>query len=499
MGTQAPGEPVVDNPTYLGNIRYFFEKDDIEHMAAKGIDLSTYDGVKGKAGPVYIHTLQPDGDMPPDPARKWSAERSQTFKNWILNRFPMGTAPAPTEGAKPLVAAAVPTRLRKNVTKLGQPEIDVLTKAFKGIMAKDPSDPNSYCALAGIHGLPQSFCLHHEDRFNPWHRVYLKTFEDALRSVPGCENVTLPYWDIKTPIPALLQSSPFDSYVVPIDLGPGYGANYKTKRDSQTKIDQKLAMFDVINDLDTALTQSLWGASGNTPSGFQYFSIAGHDGGHSSIGPAMGDQNVSSYDPIFWFFHCNLDRHWLSWQTNVGATTLTGFKSTLKGSTDWLSDPVIYALSPWTMTADATIEDYAGIGYDQLMGVPAVMAAAFENKVGSLDASRSFTIRRSTPVSVQVKNIDRLNIPGSFSVTLLADGEAVARRAFFQPNKPRDCATCRKIGLVSLNFRVPADKILDKKLSVAIDVLNQENIGTRFPLSSAGNPTINVRLLLEDN
>jgi len=328
------------------------------------------------------------------------------------------------------------------------------------------------------------------------HRVYLKIFEDALRSVPGCENVTLPYWDITTPIPTLLKTPPFDSYVVPIDLGGSLGANYKTRRFDQATIDTNLANYDVFDDLDTALTQSLWGASGLNPSGFQGFSISAHDGGHGSIGPTMGNQNVASYDPIFWFFHCNLDRHWLTWQKNVRADTLTGFKSTLRGNTDWLSDPIIYALTPWTMTADATIEQYGGIGYDQLMGGPAM--AAFENKVGSMEASRNFTIRRSTPVSVQVKNIDRLNIPGTFRVTLLADGEPVARRIFFQPDAPRNCSTCRKIGLISLNLRVPPDRILDRKLSVAIDVLDQEHMGTRFPLSSAGNPTISARLLLED-
>ena len=26
--------------------------------------------------------------------------------------------------------------------------------------------------------------------------------------------------------------------------------------------------------------------------------------------PAMAEQNVASYDPVFWFFHCNLDRLW---------------------------------------------------------------------------------------------------------------------------------------------------------------------------------------------
>ena len=149
------------------------------------------------------------------------------------------------------------------------------------------------------------------------HRVYLKIFEDALRSVPGCENVTLPYWDITTPIPTLLKTPPFDSYVVPIDLGGSLGANYKTRRFDQATIDTNLANYDVFDDLDTALTQSLWGASGLNRSGFQGFSISAHDGGHGSIGPTMGNQNVASYDPICWFFHCNLDRHWLTWQKNV--------------------------------------------------------------------------------------------------------------------------------------------------------------------------------------
>jgi hypothetical protein len=493
MPDPTPDEPVVENPTYMGDIRHFFTQDDITHMAAKGIDLGTYDGVKGHAGPIFIHTLQPGGDMPPDPAPKWSAARSQTFKNWIRARFPVGTATAPTTAPMD-VAEAVPARLRKNVTTLSQPEIDALTKAFKGLMAKDPSDPNSYCAIAGIHGLPQVNCLHHEDRYNPWHRVYLKVFEDALRSVPGCENVTLPYWDIKTPVPALLKTPPFDSYVVPVGLSGGFGTNYKTERSDQATIDATLEQWQVFEHLDAALNQSLWGVSGTN--GFQDDSIAAHDGGHVSIGPTMAAQEVASYDPIFWFFHCNLDRHWLTWQGNVRANTLKGFKSTLRGDTDWLSDSIIYALTPWAMTADATIEQYAGVGYDQLMG--GLEMVAFQNTVGSLEASRTFTIRRSNKVSVMVKDIDRLNIPGSFGVTLLADGKPVASRAFFQPNAPRDCPACRKLGLVSVNFRVDQDQILDKKLSVAIEVPNQKGIGAAFPLSSAGNPTINARLLLED-
>ena len=78
---------------------------------------------------------------------------------------------------------------------------------------------------------------------------------------------------------------------------------------------------------------------------------------------------------------------------------------------------------------------------------------------GSVEAARSFSIKRSSPVSVRVEGIDRL---------------------------------------ATIDFRIDQEKILDRKLSVAIEVPTHEELGTRFPMSTAGNPTINARLLLED-
>jgi hypothetical protein len=481
-------EQHVANPTYMADIRYIFDTIDIQHMAAKNIDLGSYAGVKKNALAIYAHTTQPGGDMPPEPDRKWSAERSQTFRNWIVAGYPMGTAVAPTIAA--LAAAAPAERIRKNVATLSPAEIEQLKTAFTGVMARDASDPTSYAALAGVHGLPQTWCLHHEDRFNPWHRVYLKAFEDALRSVPGCQDVTVPYWDISTPVPDLLKQPPFDSYVVAADLGPPYGAGYRTTRNDQAGIDAGLARYSVLQHINSALVQTLWGVSG--VSGMQDDFIAAHDGGHMSIGPTMADQNVASFDPIFWFFHCNLDRLWLRWQVNDSATTLTGFTSTLEGNTGWLSAP-FNALPPFDTTADQTIA--FGIGYEE----PAMAAeATLVNKLGSIAAARAFVIPPAAKVSVMVKNIDRLNIPGSFEVNLLADGEVVATRAFFQPNAPRDCENCRKLALVNVNFQLDADRITGRKLTVEVAVPGHEEIGARFPLSALGNPTINARLLLED-
>src|SRR6266508_5992595 len=191
-------DSVIENPTYLEHIRHFFEPIDIEHMGALGVDLSTYEGLKNRATSVYFRTKPPNASMPPQTERQWSVERSETFDNWIQSGFPLGE-PTPQKPTTPTENGA---RLRKDASALDQGEIEALGRAFQGIMDRAPDDPTGYFSLAGLHWFPiPSECLHHEDRFGPWHRVYVTKFEDALRSVPGAESVTLPYWDITEPPP----------------------------------------------------------------------------------------------------------------------------------------------------------------------------------------------------------------------------------------------------------------------------------------------------------
>lgn len=39
------------------------------------------------------------------------------------------------------------------------------------------------------------YCYHGQILFPTWHRAYINRLESALRSIPGCENVTLPFLD----------------------------------------------------------------------------------------------------------------------------------------------------------------------------------------------------------------------------------------------------------------------------------------------------------------
>lgn len=85
--------------------------------------------------------------------------------------------------------------------------LDDLMRAWQGIKALPPEDPNSFFMIGGYHGEPfrgagwgssaywGGYCNHGNVLFPTWHRAYLLRIEDALRSIAGCAAVTLPFWD----------------------------------------------------------------------------------------------------------------------------------------------------------------------------------------------------------------------------------------------------------------------------------------------------------------
>ena len=110
-------------------------------------------------------------------------------------------------------------------------KLENLIRAFRGIQALPVDSKNSFFYLAGLHGLPfrgpgetnpewwGGYCWHDTVLFPTWHRIYLLRLEDALRTIPGCHNVTLPFWDelaglsdpsFREPIPSVLTSQTFD-------------------------------------------------------------------------------------------------------------------------------------------------------------------------------------------------------------------------------------------------------------------------------------------------
>ena len=114
-------------------------------------------------------------------------------------------------------------------------------------------------------------------------------------------------------------------------------------------------------------------------------------------------------------------------------------------------------------------------------------------------ASRS---GRSTPVSVRVKDIDRLEHSRFLRSSIsLADGEPIAKRA----SLPADVAARLRDLQVSYALHQPrfphrageAPRPSRCRLRSTCTATGGDR-DAQFPLAQAGNPTINARLLLHD-
>ena len=117
-------------------------------------------------------------------------------------------------GGAPIAMSRAALRVRRSLADVqadydigNKAELETLMRAWKGIKDLPPTDPCSFFMLGGFHGGPLrrvgaidpalwgGFCPHGTVLFPSWHRAYLYTLEKALQSIPGCERVTLPFWD----------------------------------------------------------------------------------------------------------------------------------------------------------------------------------------------------------------------------------------------------------------------------------------------------------------
>jgi hypothetical protein len=239
--------------------------------------------------------------------------------------------------------------------------------------------------------------------------------------------------------------------------------------------------------------------------------VAAHDSGHLAIGGTMPKQEIAAFDPIFWFFHSNWERLWWEWQQIMQAATLWTFRSTIVSPSEtgatlgnavrFLRLPPFNVINPWTDTPAETTIDIAAT--DTSYARPHAAAdrpdanQPIRPAFGNFAAARRMRVQADPLVSVRLKGLNRLVIPGSFEAVLKADGEPVGRRSFFQPTNPNRCDNCRELGIIDLDFHVPGSAITGRDLTVDLEVVSSPaGMSPRFPLAAAGNPTLNVRMLL---
>ena len=194
---------------------------------------------------------------------------------------------------------------------------------------------------------------HVNQRFLPWHRVYVVKLEEMLNTVmkqaePGKEfNIGFPYWDWEhdRQVPALFQNF-LPRMEVEVfqydDFGQPVGSQIfdrQVKRFPDPDLQNKLPTSQRINTIKNFTT-------------FIPFTDRLEVGPHANVHMNTGGDNpnpdpndiwdefgdmknifISPLDPLFWCHHGNLDRIWAGWQKiRIGAGEIEFMHPALEGS-----------------------------------------------------------------------------------------------------------------------------------------------------------------------
>lgn len=207
-------------------------------------------------------------------------------------------------------------RIRKNINCLSATELHNLREAFQALYDLPNSDPNSYHALASIHGGPpvvpsgqDGYCIHPTPGFLSWHRAYLIAFENALQRV-RC-GVTLPFWDWSSGpsngIPPACREPTYlhrNGNTVPNPLYSAAGRFGPTSRSADANTKSFAGPASSAQSALLATDHNTFSTSVGSPHGWV----------HVLVGGDMGSVPTAGFDPVFWFHHANVDRLWDLWQ-----------------------------------------------------------------------------------------------------------------------------------------------------------------------------------------
>lgn len=193
---------------------------------------------------------------------------------------------------------------RKNLTRLTLAERAAFINAVQTLKANGEYDKYVTMHRGGMgHG-------HGGPAFFPWHREYLRRFEDELQAVDS--SVYLPYWDWTV---ENLDSSGTQSLIWRDDFmgGPGDPSN-------------GFRITGPFSGSTWNLTRnafSIFGAPGTggviatrmaNPNYTQFRGIEGpHGTAHVWVGGNVGNAASAPQDPVFWLIHTNVDRLWAEW------------------------------------------------------------------------------------------------------------------------------------------------------------------------------------------
>ncbi len=251
--------------------------------------------------------------------------------------------------------------VRKNADNLDATELQALRAGYKAAQAI--SDNRGYNHFAGIHGIPNWFCWHHDHTtgsnvnaklFLPWHRAYLLSFERAIRDQsPPTPKVGLPWWDWTSAlshahgVPNAFSAASAGGQPNPLFRGHIAAPTATPPLNRMTKrFPGNPAQLPTTSQVASLLNLSQFNDFSN-----QLEDI--HDQIHGWTGGPGGDMSIlatAAWDPIFYSHHCMIDRLWYQWQLKHGVNNIP-------------SNLLPLVLTPFSMTVQDVLSINA-LGYE---------------------------------------------------------------------------------------------------------------------------------------
>ncbi|KAI9207750.1 uncharacterized protein BJ171DRAFT_254687 [Polychytrium aggregatum] len=212
---------------------------------------------------------------------------------------------------------------------------------------KVPGNTFTFDDFVNIH-YTDAMNAHGVAAFLPWHRVYIKIYEEHLQRINS--NITLPYWDwsnLKVSQSPQLSSiwGPYwgtHTYIGNNCLQDGIAASWVKMYPTQLAGQCIKRQWTTATTISAFTPQNVIDQLDNVTSFAQFAPSleAFHGYPHVNAGGLNGDFTNPRYspnDPIFFLHHSNIDRLWNNWQQvntsnvfNYGGHTPTGAQATLQ-------------------------------------------------------------------------------------------------------------------------------------------------------------------------
>jgi tyrosinase len=203
--------------------------------------------------------------------------------------------------------------MRRDINSLSptDPILNAYRAAVTAMKALPSSDPRNWTKQAEIH---LNHCTHGNWLFLPWHRAYLRYFEEICREMSGYEAFALPYWNWSK-----------DRQVPPV-FWDASSSLYDSTRTITSTSTLTSGVFDP-SYIETILDETNFlnfgsdqiSATTDQTTIVSYGPMEGgpHNSVHGFIGGDMG-AFMSPLDPVFWTHHNMIDCMWVEWNLRRG-------------------------------------------------------------------------------------------------------------------------------------------------------------------------------------